>query len=70
MTAQSEWEALGEARRAGGMTREQVICYGLADENADMTAAEVGFELGSERWYKVALSGYESLMGSGDFSDE
>lgn len=68
MNAQAEWETLQEQRRNGAMTAEQRACFGMADENADMTAHELRFGLHSERWYFHALSGYESLMGSGDYA--
>lgn len=69
MTAKSEWESLREAKLNGELTREQAICYGLADENADMTAVDAGFEMRSDRWYAVAISGYEALMASGEYAE-
>lgn len=68
MNAQTEWEALQEQRRDGELTPEQQSCLGMADENADMSAHELGFELKSERWHFFALSGYEGLLAAGDYA--
>lgn len=54
----------------GEPTPEQKCCIGDAEDNANDTAFEEGFEHGSERWYQVALNSYEFLMDAGLHADE
>lgn len=41
-----------------------------AEENADLSAAEVGFELRSDKWYSYVLSGYESNLDCAEWMYE
>lgn len=56
--AYADWYAKGVGESA--MFRSMTS----ASENADMTAQEQGFEVHSDRWYIVALNGYEELLAS------
>ena len=64
---ENEWNAITEAAYVDRGVKpfgESAMFYAMisASENADMTATEEGFEVHSERWYGVALRGYEELL--------
>lgn len=64
---ENEWNAITEAAYADRAVKsfgESAMFRAMisASENADMTAAEMKFEVNSERWHRVAVTGYEELL--------
>lgn len=64
---ENEWNAIAEAayadRAAKGFGQSAAFRAMIsASENADMTAVEMKFEVNSERWHRVAVTGYEELL--------
>lgn len=64
MSNHDEYVALIESP----LSREQRACLISAEENADLSAHEMGFETQSNRWYQYVLLGYESLLESGIYA--
>lgn len=54
-----EWQKI--ERLADGRFTTALYCMLGAEENADDTAAQEGFERHSDRWYSVVLSGFSLL---------
>ncbi len=64
---ENEWNAIVEAacddRNVKGFGESAMYRAMIsASENADYTAQEVGFEVNSERWCRVAVTGYEEMF--------
>lgn len=53
---------------ATATTTEERTCVAEAEENANASAFEQGFECFTEPWYRNALSSYEFLMDAGVYT--
>ena len=58
---QEIWETLAARRRNEKMTEAEREAFNAAEQNADDTSVERGFEFFSAEWYQVFAMSYEFM---------